>query len=127
MYMDYPDIVMICYAINNPWSLDRVKTKWTLEVNYHRPDLPFMLVGLKMELRNAPETVSRSNKQPPPTLEDLERMAREVGAVGYIETSAATGQGVFEAFEMAATAVLNGERKRRPRKSASSNRQCSVS
>ena len=53
----YPqtDIFMVCYSIISRSSYDNVKTKWIPEIKHHVPDAPFILVGLKIDLRNDKE------------------------------------------------------------------------
>ncbi|KAG8685785.1 GTP-binding protein Rho1, partial [Ceratobasidium sp. 395] len=51
--LSYPDahIVLICFAIDSPDSLDNVAEKWVSEVNHFCPGVPYILVGCKKELR----------------------------------------------------------------------------
>ena len=45
----------------------------------------------------------------PITIESGDRLAEEIKAVGYVETSAKTGEGVHEAIQMGIKAVLKEE------------------
>ena len=60
-----------------------------------------MLIGTKADLKYECED--------PITREKGERFAREINAVGYLETSAKTGEGVHKAIQMGIKAVLKDD------------------
>ncbi|CCJ31067.1 unnamed protein product, partial [Pneumocystis jirovecii] len=51
--LSYPesDVILICFAIDYPPSLENVTDKWYPEVTHFCPDIPIVLVGLKSDLR----------------------------------------------------------------------------
>jgi small GTP-binding protein len=51
--LSYPDshVILICFAVDSPDSLDNVQEKWISEVNHFCPGLPIILVGCKKDLR----------------------------------------------------------------------------
>ena len=51
--LSYPftDVFLICFSFVNLDSVDHVKTKWVPEVKYHCPGIPFLIIGLKDDLR----------------------------------------------------------------------------
>ena len=51
--LSYPDshVILICFAVDSPDSLDNVQEKWISEVNHFCPNLPIILVGCKKDLR----------------------------------------------------------------------------
>ena len=63
--------------------------------------LQIVLIGTKADLKY--------NCEDPITNESGERLAREIQAVGYVETSAKTGEGVHKAIQMGIKAVLKEE------------------
>lgn len=78
------------FDITNPTTLEKIP-EWVELVRRHASssDIPIVLVGNKIDLEDQ-RKVSR---------EDAERVARELGLMKYMETSAKTGQNVDEAFE----------------------------
>jgi GTPase SAR1 family protein len=54
------DIFLICFAIDNPRSMAYIKNKWIPELNYHAPQVPYILVGTKVDKRN--EFLSSTNQ-----------------------------------------------------------------
>jgi Ras family protein A len=92
--LSYPDshVILICFSISNPDSLDNVQEKvrskllntsvlififrlsqWISEVNHFCPGLPIILVGLKKDLRRDPKTIDelRKTRQRPVTVEEV--------------------------------------------------------
>ncbi|KAJ1664393.1 GTP-binding protein Rho1, partial [Coemansia sp. RSA 1694] len=111
--LSYPDshVILICFAIDSPDSLDNVQEKWISEVLHFCQGLPIILVGCKMDMRHDPakiDELSRAN-QAPVTYEKAMEVAKAIGAKEYLECSAKTGQGVNEAFEAATRAALKAK------------------
>ncbi|KNC97035.1 GTP-binding protein rhoA [Spizellomyces punctatus DAOM BR117] len=108
--LSYSDshVILICFAIDSPDSLDNVETKWITEVLHFCAGLPVVLVGCKKDLRNDART--RENlarvRQSPVTPEQGYAMAQKIGAYRYLECSAKTGEGVTQIFEHATRAAL---------------------
>jgi Ras-related C3 botulinum toxin substrate 1 len=92
----------------NPASFQNVKTKWVPELQHHCPGTPFLLVGTKLDLRDDPETLNKlsERKQSPITYSMGTAMAREIGAIKYVECSALTQKGLKNCFDEAIRAVL---------------------
>ncbi|KAJ1647650.1 GTP-binding protein Rho1 [Dispira simplex] len=115
--LSYPDshVILICFAIDSPDSLDNVKEKWISEVLHFCPGLPILLVGCKKDLRNDPQAIAELAKinQVPVKSEEGERVAQEIGAVKYLECSAKNNDGVREVFEQATRAALVAPKKRK--------------
>ena len=55
--LSYPqtDIFLLCYAVNDIKSFENIKDKWIVETQHHNKDTPFMVVGLKRDLRKMNE------------------------------------------------------------------------
>jgi GTPase SAR1 family protein len=75
--------------------------RWIPEVQYHCPDIPIVLCGSKIDLREDKETIKRmeENGQKPITKEEGEFLAWASGCIGYVENSAITQQGLRNTFE----------------------------
>ena len=108
--LSYPgtDVVLICFSIDMPDSLENVREKWVPEIKHYLPKIPVILVGNKADLRDDDYTIRelRRNGQMPVSFEEGERMANRIGAVGYMETSAIENRGVQEVFELATKVSL---------------------
>ena len=62
------------------------------------------MVGTKADRK---DELNVGGQGPPPiTREQGEALAREINAVGYVETSAKTGQGIMEAIDLAVKAAM---------------------
>ena len=112
--LDYPqtDVFLVCYSVVSPSSYESIKEKWLPEISYHRKGTPFVLVGTKIDLRDDVATLEKlaKNKQTPLTKEMGDKLAKEVGAVKYVECSALTFEGVKEVFDEAILAGIGSPR-----------------
>lgn len=108
--LSYPDtdVILMCYSIDSPDSLENIPEKWTPEVKHFCPSVPIILVGNKKDLRNDDYTRRELGKmkQEPVKTEEGRDMATRIGAFDFIECSAKTKDGVREVFETATRAAL---------------------
>uniref|UniRef100_A0A2K6CZ37 Rac family small GTPase 1 n=1 Tax=Macaca nemestrina TaxID=9545 RepID=A0A2K6CZ37_MACNE len=76
--LSYPqtDVFLICFSLVSPASFENVRAKWYPEVRHHRPNTPIIL---KLKKKLTPITY----------LQGL-AIAKETGAVKYLECSAST-------------------------------------
>jgi len=109
--LSYPqtDVFLICFSLVSPPSLENVKNKWYPEISHHAPNIPIILVGTKLDLREDKDTIVklRMKSQSPITYPEGLQMAKEVGAVRYLECSALTQKGLKNVFDEAIRAVLS--------------------
>jgi len=112
--LSYPDthVVLICFSVDLPDSLENVTEKWISEVNHFCTGVPIVLVGCKTDLRrdNAVIEELRRTGKAPVTTEDGERVARDIRAEKYIECSAKTKDFVPQVFEEATRAALRARK-----------------
>lgn len=117
--LSYPDshVILICFAVDSPDSLDNVQEKWISEVMHFCQGLPIILVGCKKDLRFDPKTIEelRKTSQRPVTPEEGMGVAQKIGAYKYLECSAKSGEGVREVFEHATRAALLTRKKKHSR------------
>jgi len=117
--LSYPDshVILICFAVDSPDSLDNVQEKWISEVNHFCPGLPIILVGCKKDLRFDQKTQQDLHKsgQKPVLPEQAAHISQKIGAVKYLECSAKTSEGVREVFEHATRAALMSKKKKGPK------------
>ncbi|KAF2150359.1 hypothetical protein K461DRAFT_229619 [Myriangium duriaei CBS 260.36] len=109
--LSYPqtDVFLICFSIVSPPSFDNVKAKWFPEIEHHAPNVPIILVGTKLDLRDDEATREnlRQKKMAPITYEQAVSMAREIRAYKYMECSALTQRNLKSVFDEAIRAVLS--------------------
>ncbi|KAH9398531.1 hypothetical protein RDWZM_002200 [Blomia tropicalis] len=111
--LSYPDtdVILMCFSIDSPDSLENIPEKWSPEVRHFCPNVPVILVGNKKDLRNDPYTIKSKIKTV--STEEGKAMAEKINAFGYLECSAKTKDGVREVFEVATRAALQSKKKRR--------------
>ncbi|KAI6001033.1 P-loop containing nucleoside triphosphate hydrolase protein [Pisolithus orientalis] len=121
-------VVMICFSVDNPVSLENVETKWIEEIVEHCPGVKLILVGeflafvrmsswemlkppaaLKCDLRddrNVAERLARHGLHSVQYEEGL-AVARRIRASRYLECSSKHNRGVSEVFHEAARLSLS--------------------
>jgi Ras-related C3 botulinum toxin substrate 1 len=108
--LSYPqtDIFLLAYSIVNPSSFENLRAKWYPEVSHHCPNVPFILVGTKVDLREDGPTIEKlaSKKQAPITYESALALCQEIGGYKVMECSALTQQGLKAVFDEAIRAAL---------------------
>lgn len=112
--LSYPDtdVFLVCFAVDSPDSLYNAYDKWTPEVKHFGPNVPFVLVGTKCDLREDQGTLERLRKarQEIVTHQDGHDMAKKMKASAYVECSALTG---FNVNEVIGTALKSAMKKRK--------------
>ncbi|KAK2556379.1 Cell division control protein 42-like protein [Acropora cervicornis] len=108
--LSYPqtDVFLVCFSVVSPSSFENVKEKWVPEITHHCPKTPFLLVGTQVDLRDDAGTVEKlsKNKQKPISVENAEKLVRELKGVKYVECSALTQKGLKNVFDEAILAAL---------------------
>ncbi|KAE8448846.1 hypothetical protein EG329_008848 [Mollisiaceae sp. DMI_Dod_QoI] len=116
----YPDshVILICFAIDVPDSLDNVLEKWISEILHFCEGVPIILLGLKKDLRydhKVTDELFRTH-QKPVSEEQGEEARKQIGASKYLECSALTNEGVHKVFEHATRAALYTMKKKEKEK-----------
>ncbi|XP_018648347.1 putative rho GTPase [Schistosoma mansoni] len=115
--LSYPDtnVVVLCFSVDNPDSLDNISTKWMPEIRNFLPNIPVILVANKKDLRNDQTTKRELQrmKQKPVTESEGRSVAKNIGAQAYIECSAKQKEGVNDVFETAARIATDFKTKKR--------------
>ncbi|KAK9465426.1 P-loop containing nucleoside triphosphate hydrolase protein [Lipomyces arxii] len=108
--LSYPqtDVFLVCFSVIAPASFENVKEKWFPEVHHHCPGVPCLIVGTQIDLREDPTIIERLSRQKvhPISFDAGERLAKELGAVKYVECSALTQKGLKSVFDEAIVAAL---------------------
>ncbi|XP_062927639.1 rho-related BTB domain-containing protein 1 isoform X3 [Mobula hypostoma] len=112
------DVVVLCFSIANPNSLNHVRTMWLPEIKHFCPRTPVVLVGCQLDLRYADlEAVNRARRPlarpirpndilPP---EKGREVAKELG-IPYYETSVFDQFGIKDVFDNAVRGALISRR-----------------
>ena len=84
-------------------------SKWFPEVQHHAPNVPFILVGTKLDLRSDEHTQQKlaEKRQEPISFEQGQQLASEIGAYKYVECSALTQGGLKQVFDEGIRCVFN--------------------
>jgi cell division control protein 42 len=94
-------VFLVCFAVTSPASFENVREKWFPEVHHHCPGVPCLIVGTQVDLRNDESVKEKLSKQKmvPVSRSDGEQMARQLGAVKYVECSALTQFKLKDVFD----------------------------
>jgi len=115
--LSYPDtdVILMCFSIDSPDSLENIPEKWTPEVKHFCPNVPIILVGNKKDLRNDDNTKweLQKMKQEPVKVEQGKEMSEKINAFEYLECSAKSKEGVRVVFETATRAALQVKKKKK--------------
>jgi len=118
--LSYPstDIFLLCFSLVNPTSFSNVKIKWVREVKNHCHGAKLILVGTKLDMREDNDQLRKLESQgiKPVETADGENLAKEIGAIRYMECSARTQKGLKQVFDQAIKAIVLGSRKPVPKK-----------
>ena len=117
--LSYPqtDVLLVCFSITDKSSLNRAKSNWIPEIQHYVPEVPFILVGNKSDLRNDQNMIDELAEKGLNfvTEEEAQTIAKEVGAVKYCECSALTQEGLKYIFDEAVRAVIWANEKSKKR------------
>lgn len=110
--LSYPqtNIFLLCFSINSISSFENIKSKWHPEVSHHAPGVPSLLVGTKLDMRDPSQVKNQVSYQ------QGVQMAKDIGAVKYLECSALTQKGLKNVFDEAIRAALAPPKKTKKRK-----------
>ncbi|KAM0694272.1 hypothetical protein Q7P36_006399 [Cladosporium allicinum] len=103
-------VVLMCFSIDDPDSLDNIHAFWLPEVSDSCAGVPIVLVGTKSDLRD-------DGAIHPVTYEEALHAQIKIGAKAYMECSAKLGDGVAEVFETAVRCALEKSVKAKRRRS----------
>jgi len=106
--LSYPgaDLVLLCFSTVTKSSYASIKEKWYPEVNHYVPDVPYFLIGTKVDLRDEEQADPATGEYEPVTNEEGEEMKKQINAVKYLEVSSKTRQNLDKVFKLAVDTVL---------------------
>ena len=100
------DLFILTFDISCPDSLENISERWIPEIRCHCSTTPFLLVGTKTDLRDDKETINQLKKddKQPISKKEGEKIAKKIGAIGYVECSALKQEGLDELVQEACRA-----------------------
>jgi len=108
--LSYPqtDVFVLGYSVVSPPSFQNLKSKWIPEIQHYCPNVPIVLVGTKVDLREDPQALERlaERKLVPVSSEQGSELAKEIGAAKFVECSAKSQFNVRAVFEEAARIAI---------------------
>jgi small GTP-binding protein len=106
--LSYPgaDIVLLCFSLVTEASFESVKDKWFPEVDHYVKNVPTILVGTKVDLRNDKAPDPSTGEFNPVSDEDAGKLVEEVGAEKFIAVSAKKGTNLKDLFNDAVDIAL---------------------
>ena len=94
--LSYPgtQVFLLCFSTIYRASYENCENRWIPELQHHCPNAPIVLVGNKIDLREDgnPDHVTPA---------EGEKLAKKLGAVGYVESSAKTMTNVNGVMDVA--------------------------
>lgn len=98
------DLFIICFCINSDSSFSHISSRWIPELSHHQPNVPFIVVGTKQDLRG--ETLLKGDTDLDRTdgmrtEEFYNKQSKSWGAKAYLECSAKTRFNIEYVFETA--------------------------
>ena len=103
------DVFIAMYSVVSPASYQNVREIWVPELRHHCPNVPILLVGTKIHLRDDLETKERlaRNNEKALSFEMGFELAKELKCVKYCECSALTQAGLKNVFDQAILAAFD--------------------
>lgn len=106
--LSYPgaDVVLLCFSTVNRSSFESVKEKWHPEVAHYVPEALTLLIGTKIDLREAGEPDPSTKEHDPVSTEEGDAMRKSIKATKYLEVSSKTRLNLDDMFNTAVELVL---------------------
>ncbi|KAF2365569.1 Small GTP-binding protein domain [Trinorchestia longiramus] len=101
--LSYPNtsVFILCFSLNSRSSFENISRKWIPELKAHSPQVPIILVGTKLDVRELDKITEK----------DGAKLCSKYGLMRYIECSSRTGEGLKEVFELVAKAAAGEVKK----------------
>jgi len=93
------DIFLVVFAIDSDASHSNVKGKWVPELKHYSPDVPYVLVATKVDLREGSAAAISAAKG--------QQLATDIGALAYLECSARRNINIKGVFDKALEILLS--------------------
>ncbi|RID77963.1 hypothetical protein BRARA_A00829 [Brassica rapa] len=104
------DIFVLAFSLISKASYENVLKKWMPELRRFAPNVPIVLVGTKLDLRDDKGYLADHTNVI--TSAQGEELRKQIGAAAYIECSSKTQQNVKGVFDTAIKVVLQPPRRK---------------
>uniref|UniRef100_A0AC35GN55 Rho GTPase n=1 Tax=Panagrolaimus sp. PS1159 TaxID=55785 RepID=A0AC35GN55_9BILA len=115
--LSYPDadVFIVCYSVERPDSVKRIREKWIPEIRHYCPTAPILIVGNKKDIREeSNRKISHDSGlgnnenclSPNVKISDAETLAKEFSLYPLIECSAKNRENIRLVFDTAIRAAL---------------------
>jgi Ras-related C3 botulinum toxin substrate 1 len=106
------DIFVLAFSLISRASYENVLKKWMPELRRFAPNVPIVLVGTKLDLRDHRSYLADHPAASAITTAQGEELRKQIGAAAYIECSSKTQQNIKAVFDTAIKVVLQPPRRR---------------
>lgn len=106
------DIFVLAFSLISRASYENVLKKWMPELRRFAPNVPVVLVGTKLDLRDDKGYLADHVGSNVITSSQGEELRKQIGATAYIECSSKTQQNVKAVFDTAIKVVLQPPRRK---------------
>jgi len=119
------DMFVLAFSLISRASYENVLKKWMPELRRFAPNVPIVLVGTKLDLRDDKGYLSDHPGASAITSVQGEELRKQIGAAAYIECSSKTQQNVKAVFDTAIKVVLQPPRRKEvPKKKSRRSSSC---
>ncbi|KAJ4794497.1 Rac-like GTP-binding protein 2 [Rhynchospora pubera] len=108
------DVFILAFSLISRPSYENVLKKWMPELRRFSPNVPVVLVGTKLDLREDRAYLADHPNASVITTAQGEELRKQIGAVAYIECSSKTQQSIKAVFDTAIKVVLQPPRRKEP-------------
>lgn len=107
-------VFLICFSLIAPETLESISAKWIPEITVPCPNVPIILIGTKLDLRDDHNTIEKLKQKglAPVSQEQGKAKAKQIKAVKYIECSAMNRVGLNDVFEEAVRTVFYPDKQK---------------
>ncbi|KAG6599458.1 Rac-like GTP-binding protein ARAC7, partial [Cucurbita argyrosperma subsp. sororia] len=121
------DVFVLAFSLISRASYENILKKWMPELRRFAPNVPIILVGTKLDLREVRRYANEQTGYDIITSSQGEELRKQIGASAYIECSSKTQQNVKAVFDTAIKVVLQPPRRREvPKKKTRRGLGCSI-
>ncbi|CAL9119310.1 unnamed protein product [Musa textilis] len=117
------DVFLLAFSLISKASYENVHKKWIPELRHYAPNVPIVLVGTKLDLREDRQFIIDHPGTTPITIAQAKELKKMIGAAVYIECSSKTQQNVKAVFDAAIKVVIYPPK---PKKKSRKQRACLI-
>ncbi|URE46103.1 RHO [Musa troglodytarum] len=117
------DVFLLAFSLTSKASYENIYKKWIPELRHYAPNVPIVLVGTKLDLREDKQFFIDHPGATSITSAQGEELKKMIGAAVYIECSSKTQQNVKAVFDAAIKVVLCPPK---PKKKTRKQRTCFI-